>query len=69
MILEIRGFLPLAYSCFVNIGLFRVFEVVNIRRGPKNALTPECFTLGCLSILRASANVNDRKKVINAIIA
>ena len=24
------------------IGLIQVFEVVNIRRGPKNGLTPEC---------------------------
>ena len=24
------------------IGLIHVFEVVNIRRGPKNDLTPEC---------------------------
>ena len=27
-------------SC--NLGLIHVFEVVNIRRGPKNGLTPEC---------------------------
>ena len=29
-------------------GLIHVFEIVNIRRGPKNGLTPEC-------------EVNDRK--------
>ena len=26
---------------FIIIGLIHVFEVVNIRRGPKNGLTPE----------------------------
>ena len=26
----------------IYIGLIHVFEVVNIRRGPKNGLTPEC---------------------------
>ena len=30
-----------------NIGLIHVFEVVNIRRGPKNGLTPECEAQGC----------------------
>ena len=30
-----------------NIGLIHVFEVVNIRRGPKNGLTPECEARGC----------------------
>ena len=30
-----------------NIGLIDVFEVVNIRRGPKNDLTPECEARGC----------------------
>ena len=27
-----------------NIGLIHVFKVVNIRRGPKNGLTPESLT-------------------------
>ena len=31
----------------VNIGLIHVFEVVNIRRGLKNGLTPECEAQGC----------------------
>ena len=29
------------------IGLIHVLEVVNIRRGPKNGLTPECEARGC----------------------
>ena len=29
------------------IGLMHVFEVINIRRGPKNGLTPECEARGC----------------------
>ena len=38
----------------VDIGLIHGFEVVNIRRGPKNGLRPECT---------ASANVKDRENV------
>ena len=30
-----------------DIGLIHVFEVVNIRKGPKNGLTPECEARGC----------------------
>ena len=32
---------------FINIGLIHVFEVVNIRRGPKNGLTTEWEARGC----------------------
>ena len=52
---------------FPIIGLVNVFEVVNIRRGPKNGLTPECEarvrSTRVLTILRVYANVNDRENV------
>ena len=31
----------------VNIGLIHIFEVVNIRRGPKNGLMPKCEARQC----------------------
>ena len=34
------------YHIPIFIGLIHVFEV-NIRRGPKNGLTPECEARGC----------------------
>ena len=36
-----------AYFKNSTIRLIHVFEVVNIRRGPKNGLTPECEARGC----------------------
>ena len=30
-----------------TIGLIHVFEVVNVRRGPKNGLTTACDARGC----------------------
>ena len=38
-----QNLLPVTF----NIGLIHVFEVVNIRRGPKNGLTPEYEARGC----------------------
>ena len=46
-----------------NIGLIHVFEVVNIRRGPKKWFNARVRSTRVLTILRASANVNDRENV------
>ena len=35
------------YDLYSNIGLIHVLGDVNIRRGPKNGLTPQCEARGC----------------------
>ena len=46
-----------------NIGLIHVFEVVNICRGPRKWFNARVQSTRVLTILRASADVNDRKNV------